>query len=156
MNLFDAIPLRYSARSYTTAPLTADQQLQLHKAISVCNKRSGLHAQLVCDQPKPFASIIRSYGMLRGVRHFIVLAGKASLPDLEEKCGYFGEQLVLTATALGLGTCWVNAATAFGYGPALQELFAPDKGEFVSLVTLGHPDHKPRTPARKPGRWTIR
>ena len=66
------------------------------------------------------------------------------------------QNLLLAAHEQGLGTCWVNAATAFGYGPALRELFAPDKGEFVSLVTLGHPDHKPRTPARKPGRWTIR
>ena len=66
------------------------------------------------------------------------------------------QNLLLAAHEQGLGTCWVNAATAFGYGPALQELFAPDKGEFVSLVTLGYPDQMPRTPGRKPGRWVIR
>ena len=66
------------------------------------------------------------------------------------------QNLLLAAHEQGLGTCWVNAATGLGYGPALRELFAPDKGEFVSLVTLGHPDHTPRTPGRKPGRWTIR
>ena len=66
------------------------------------------------------------------------------------------QNLLLAAHEQGVGTCWVNAATAFGYGPALQELFAPDKGEFVSLVTLGYPDQMPRTPGRKPGRWVIR
>ena len=66
------------------------------------------------------------------------------------------EHLCLAAAEQGLGTCWVNAATAFGYGPALRELFAPDKGEFVSLVTLGYSDQKARAPGRKPDRWVIR
>ena len=66
------------------------------------------------------------------------------------------QNLLLSAREKGLGTCWVNAVTGLGYGPALQELFAPDKGEFVSLVALGWPDQSPRTPARKPDRWVIR
>lgn len=66
------------------------------------------------------------------------------------------QNLLLAAHERGLGACWVNAATGLGYGPALQELFAPDKGEFVSLVALGWPDQKPRTPSRKPDRWVIR
>lgn len=66
------------------------------------------------------------------------------------------QNLLLAAHEKGLGTCWVNAATGLGYGPALGELFAPDQGEFVSLVTLGYPDQTPRAPGRKPGRWMIR
>ena len=66
------------------------------------------------------------------------------------------QNLLLAAHEKGLGTCWVNAATGLGYGPALQQLFAPDKGEFVSLIALGWPDQKPRTPSRKPDRWVIR
>lgn len=66
------------------------------------------------------------------------------------------QNLLLAAHARGLGTCWVNAATGLGYGPALQQLFAPDKGEFISLVALGWPDQEPRAPGRKPDRWVIR
>ena len=66
------------------------------------------------------------------------------------------QNLLLAAHEKGLGTCWVNAATGLGFAPALRELFAPEKGEFVSLVTLGYPDQTPRTPGRKPGRWVIR
>ena len=66
------------------------------------------------------------------------------------------QNLLLAAHEKELGACWVNAATGLGYGPALRELFAPGKGEFVSLVTLGYPDQSPRTPGRKPGRWVIR
>ena len=66
------------------------------------------------------------------------------------------QNLLLAAHEQGLGTCWVNAVTGLGYGPAMQQVFAPDKGEFVSLVTLGYADHTPRTPGRKPDRWVIR
>lgn len=66
------------------------------------------------------------------------------------------QNLLLAAHEQGLGTCWVNAATGLGYGPALQAQFAPEKGEFLSLVALGWPDQTPRTPARKPDRWVIR
>ena len=66
------------------------------------------------------------------------------------------QNLLLAAHEKGLGACWVNAVTGLGYGPVLQELFAPDKGEFVSLVTLGYSDQKPRSPGRKPDRWVIR
>lgn len=66
------------------------------------------------------------------------------------------QNLLLAAHEKGLGTCWINAATGAGYGPALRELFAPDKGEFVSLITLGYPEIVPKAPPRKPRRWIIR
>lgn len=66
------------------------------------------------------------------------------------------QNLLLAAHEKGLGACWVNAATGLGYGPALKKLFAPDKGEFVSLVALGWPDQAPKPPRRKPNRWVIR
>ena len=66
------------------------------------------------------------------------------------------QTLLLAAYEKGLGSCWVNAATELGYGPVLRDLFAPGKGEFVSLVTLGYPEITPNAPKRKPGRWVIR
>ena len=66
------------------------------------------------------------------------------------------QNLLLAAHEKGLGACWVNAATELGYGPALRQRFAPDKGELVSIVTLGYPERSGRAPARKPGRWEIR
>lgn len=66
------------------------------------------------------------------------------------------QNLLLAAHEKGLGACWVNAATELGYGPALREQFAPDRGELVSIVTLGYPEREGRAPARKPDRWEIR
>ena len=55
-----------------------------------------------------------------------------------------------------IGACWVNAATILGYAPVIRDAFAPEKGEFLSLVTLGYPDARPLTPKRKSGRFDIR
>ena len=65
------------------------------------------------------------------------------------------QTLLLAAHENGLGSCWINAATHLGYGPALQERYAPHKGELVSLVTLGYPERTPFAAARKPDRWVI-
>ena len=66
------------------------------------------------------------------------------------------QTLLLAAHEQGLGTCWINAATHLGYGAVIRELYAPDKGELVSLVTLGWPERMPFSAARKPDRWVIR
>ena len=108
MTLLDAVSIRSSQRKYLPEPISQEQRLQLQKTIDQCCRRSGLKIQLICDHPAPFASFIRTYGMLRGVRNYLVLAGKKSDPHLEEKCGYYGEEIVLTATTMSLGTCWVG------------------------------------------------
>ena len=77
-------------------------------------------------------------------------------PPMLESVSAAIQNLLLAAHERGLGTCWVNALTSLGYGNALRETFAPNKGNFVGVISLGYPDQKPRTPSRKPGRWVIR
>ena len=108
MTLSEAISIRSSVRSYLPEPLSTAQRKQLEKAVRHCNQRGGLRIQLLCGDGGPFASPFKNPGMLRGVRNFLLLAGPEGSPHLEERCGYYGEEIVLTATAMGLGTCWVG------------------------------------------------
>ncbi|MFX0212041.1 MAG: nitroreductase family protein [Candidatus Hodarchaeota archaeon] len=48
-----------------------------------------------------------TYGFIQGAQNFIVGATKKSKYDLEN-FGYIMEELILHATDLGLGTCWVG------------------------------------------------
>lgn len=137
MTLTEAIDIRSSVRSYLPMPISPEQQEQLQKAIDTCNRRSGLHVRLICDQPRPFASVVKTYGILKGVQHFFLLAGKKSDPNLEEKCGYFGQQLVLTATAMGLGTCWVGGT----YDRRFCSRFLKQGEKLVCVVAVGHGDN---------------
>ncbi len=44
--------------------------------IEPCSRESGLHLQLVTDEPNAFNSFMAHYGNFSGVRNYIVLAGK--------------------------------------------------------------------------------
>ena len=55
-------------------------------------------------------------------------------PDLDEKCGYYGERLVLKAQQLGLNTCWV----AMTYSK-VKTAFTVNSGEKLFIViSLGY------------------
>ncbi len=58
------------------------------------------------NEPKAFDSKMAHYGNFSGVNNYLALIGKKD-KDLEEKCGYYGEKIVLYAQTLGLNTCWV-------------------------------------------------
>ena len=66
------------------------------------------------------------------------------------------ENLLLAAYEKGLGSCWLYAANEAGLSDTLRRMYAPDKGDLVSMIALGYPDQEPRAPLRKPGRWEIR
>ena len=65
------------------------------------------------------------------------------------------EKVLLAAWDRGVGSCWLSAPQRMGFGPQLQEAFAPDKGEFVAAITLGYPGQAPKAPRRRGGRYEI-
>ena len=103
--LLRAIKMRHSRRSFQDKMIPADM---LVSAIDQINETAGLHIQLLLNNPEAFDSLKKSYGMFRGVRHLIALVGSSDDPYLYEKLGYYGEMLVLRATASNLATCWVG------------------------------------------------
>lgn len=134
MTLSEAISIRSSLRTYLPDSISEEQRRQLGKAIARCNQRSGLHVQLICGQPGPFSDPEKTRGVLSGVQNYFLLAGPRELEDLEEKCGYFGEELLLTAADMGLGTCWVGGT--YDREACLEHL-APGE-ELVCAAAVGH------------------
>lgn len=133
MNLNEAMEARHSVRQYKNKPLDAAVLSELQKEITACNKKSGLHIQLVTNEPKAFDGFMAHYGKFSGVTNYIAMIGKKS-PELEETCGYYGEQLVLKAQQLGLNTCWV----AMTYSK-IKTAFSIGKGEKLCVViSLGY------------------
>ena len=128
MTEMEAMRARHSVRQYTDKPLEEAQIAALRQEIEACNALSGLHIQLVTDEPKAFGGLMAHYGKFSGVRNYIALVGKKG-PGLDEACGYWGEKLVLAAQALGLNTCWV--ALTYKKVPGA---FLVDPGEKLALV----------------------
>ena len=133
MDLMEAIRSRHSVRAYSDKAIEADKKKTLQDKIDEINQESGLHFQLVSDEPKAFDGFMAHYGKFSGVTDYFALIGKKS-DDLQEKCGYYGEQLVLLAQQLGLNTCWV----AMTYSK-VKSAYQIDSGEkLVIVISLGY------------------
>ena len=107
MTIQEAIEARHSVRAYKEQPLTDDVVKMLEEKITQLNNEGQLHMQLIQNEPKAFQGTMAKYGKFRGVNNYIVMAGQKS-ENLDERVGYYGEQLVLYAQTLGLNTCWVG------------------------------------------------
>ena len=107
MTIQEAIEARHSVRAYKGEPLAADVVEVLEEKIRELNEKGHLHMQLIRNETKAFQGKLAKYGKFRGVNDYIVMAGQKA-DDLDERIGYYGEQLVLLAQTLGLNTCWVG------------------------------------------------
>ena len=128
MDMITAMKERHSVRSYKNEPIADELLAVLQDEIDDCNNEGNLHIQLITNEPKAFDSFMAHYGKFSGVTNYIALIGKKS-PDLEEKCGYYGERLVLKAQSLGLNSCWV----AMTY-KKIPGTFTLDAGEKLTVV----------------------
>jgi hypothetical protein len=106
------IPPRFSCRTCSGDPIDADRRQRLEEAASAL--RAGplgtpLRFRVVAATEDDRASLrgLGTYGFIRGATGFIVGAVSPSEKDLED-FGYTMEQLVLAATDLGLGSCWLG------------------------------------------------
>lgn len=133
MDINEAIRNRHSVRSYLDKPIPIDTINEIKSEISECNRESGLHIQLVTEEPEAFNGFMAHYGKFSGVKNYIALIGKKS-PNLDEKLGYYGERIALKAQQLGLNTCWV--AMTFS---KRKSKCVVDKGEkLVCVLSLGY------------------
>ena len=106
MNLSEAIKARRSVRNFTDKKIEGEVERELRLIIDECNSESGLRIQLCLNEPKAFNSLMARFGKFKNVKNYIALVGRET-DDLQEKCGYYGEKVVLKAMQLGLCTCWV-------------------------------------------------
>ncbi|MGN0708536.1 MAG: nitroreductase family protein [Faecalibacterium sp.] len=133
MDLMQAMERRHSVRQYKNKPLAAQASAELKQEVEACNREGGLHIQLVENEPQAFDGFMAHYGKFSGVTSYFALIGPKS-PQLEEKCGYYGERLALRAQQLGLNTCWV----AMSYRK-VPSAFTVAPGEKLCLViALGY------------------
>lgn len=131
MDIFETIKQRHSVRQYEDKKLEPEKRTRLLEEAGRINREAHLHIQLLFDEPKCFNSLMAHYGKFSGVQNYIALVGPKA-PDLDEKCGYYGEQLVLLAQSLGLNTCWV----AMTHGKSAARILKGEKQ--TCLIALGY------------------
>lgn len=128
MNLMEAAQSRHSVRQYLEKPIDGETLAALQEEIAGINREAGLHFQLVANEPRAFDCAMAHYGKFSGVTSYVALVGPKG-STLGERCGYYGERLVLRAQQLGLNTCWV----AMSY-KRIPNVFQVEPGEKLTVV----------------------
>ena len=132
MTIQEAIEARHSVRKYLDKEMPADVIAALQDKIVECNKVGNLNIQLVQNETKAFTGML-SYGTFSGVKNYLVMVGKKA-KDLDERVGYYGEQIVLFAQTLGLNTCWVGLSYR-----KVPEAYNVGKDEkLVCMIAIGY------------------
>ena len=133
MKIQEAIAARHSVRAYKEQPLSEDVANALKEKITELNREGHLNMQLILNELKAFQGTLARYGKFRGVNNYIVMAGQKA-DDLDERIGYYGEQLVLLAQTLGLNTCWVGLSYSKEPGTYVLEA-----GEVIkAYISIGY------------------
>ena len=133
MTLQEAIEVRHSVRAYKEQPLAEDVARRLEEEIAEVNQAGHLHVQLIQNEPKAFQGTLAKYGKFRNVTSYLVMAGKKA-EDLDERIGYYGEQLVLLAQTLGLNTCWVGLSYR-----KIPDTYVLEEGEVIkAYISIGY------------------
>jgi nitroreductase len=132
MTLQEAIVARHSVRKYIDKEIPADIITALQAKIAECNKVGNLNIQLVLNETRAFTGML-SYGSFSGVKNYLVMVGKKG-DNLDERVGYYGEQLVLLAQTLGLNTCWVGLSYR-----KVEDAYNVGKDEkLVCVIAIGY------------------
>lgn len=135
MDMIEIMKQRHSVRSYTDKKIEGVVKEELLKIINECNSESGLNIQACFNEPNAFNSFMAHYGKFSNVTNYIAMVGKKT-SELDEKCGYYGEKIVLKAQELGLNTCWV--AMTYSKGKSACKIDAGEK--LCIVIAIGYGD----------------
>lgn len=106
MTIREAMEKRHMVRQYTDQAIPADIVELLRARIAENNKKYNLSLALVTGNSDGISGMAKLL-LSRTVNNYIVLAG-VDTPELDEKLGYCGADLILYAQTLGLNTWWVG------------------------------------------------
>lgn len=146
---------RRSIRRFTSEPVGKEQESELLKAAMAAPSASNLqpwHFVVVRERSTldriaaahPHAEMLREATLCVAVLGDPAVNGEYWIID----CSAATQNLLLAATALGLGACWLGMHPREERKTALREILSlPANMEILSLVALGHPaeDKPPRS-----------
>ena len=138
----EPVEKRRSIRTYEPRPLSAEVRKQLMTFAEAADNpfgvpvRIGLIETERSDQPRKLGT----YGVIKGAGSFLGIVVPQEPLGLEA-AGYALEKVVLYATHLGLGTCWLaGTLNREGFTRAMQT----GENEWMPAITpVGYPAAKP-------------
>ncbi len=158
MDFFEVVYRRYSVRAYRSDPVEEEKLRRVLEAARLAPTAANRQAFqiLVIPTSGREGELGRIYGAAWFTRAPLIL-GVCTLPQqawtrkdgknyADVDAAIVMDHIVLAATALGLGTCWV---AAFDAAAAREVLGLPPEAEPVVFTPLGYPADSPKPKKRK-------
>jgi len=153
MNVFNVIRTRRSIRKYSPKPIPEQQLQKIFEAArlapSSANRQPWRFVVVQdTDRKKALAEAADNQTFLSDAAAIVVAIAdpRASANWCEKDTMIALEHIVLTATSLGYGTCWIGA---FDADTVKRLLKIPAKMKVVAITPIGVPDEKPAAKPRK-------
>lgn len=156
MKLFEAIKKRYSCRSYLDKPIEKDKLEKIIEAARLAPSAKNFQDWrfvFVTDPAKKEQLAHAANGQMFLAKASVIIVA-CSNKDYVMSCGQASgpidvaiamEHIALTATSLGLATCWIGAFNPDKVKPVVQ---IPKDIEIIELMALGYPADKERHNSR--------
>jgi hypothetical protein len=94
---------------------------------------------MISESPdRVLRGIVGSYGKVKGAPALIAFIGDIDDPYVNEKIGYTGEGIILEATAMDMGTCWVGGSMFFRRGVAESIVGAAGNERVFAVTPVGY------------------
>jgi nitroreductase len=134
--IIEIIPERFSCRTYLEEPIPAASLLQLQEYINTLPAGpfgSKPRFKIVAATPEDPAALrgLGTYGFIHGATAFLVGASQPVGYYLED-FGFLMEEIILAATRLGLGTCWLGGSFTRS---SFEKRISIQPGEEIPAVT---------------------
>lgn len=132
---------RYSVRTYEERAITEEDKAKLMAYANALSNPFGVPVTFHLLETKDASNSqkLGTYGVIKGTKVFLgatVPAGELSL----EAVGYDFEQLILYATHLGIGTCWL--AATFNRSAFTTAIGVKEADQFPAISPIGYPKEK--------------
>ncbi|MEM2121194.1 MAG: nitroreductase family protein [Candidatus Woesearchaeota archaeon] len=159
MNLFEAINKRRSIRDYSEEPVEWDKVVKiLESAIRAPSSGNVQNWRFVIVTDKSLReklaeASLQQYWMAKAPIHIVVCSENFMIKKLYgergeklysiQNCAAAIQNMLLTATALGLGSCWVGA---FEDDAVARILGISGDVQIQAIITIGYTHEKPPEP----------
>jgi nitroreductase len=134
------VKTRYSVRTYNGTPLTDEDRTKILSYADSLSNPFGVKVTFrFLEKDENSTEKLGTYGVIKGTKLFI----GATVPDTRfalEALGYDFEKLMLYATSLGLGTCWL--AGTFNRDGFAAAMGVKENEIFPAVSAIGYPAEK--------------
>ncbi|MFP4173261.1 MAG: nitroreductase family protein [Candidatus Hydrogenedentota bacterium] len=142
MELFEAIKKRGTVRSYSDKPIPKEDLTQIAEAGRLAPSARNVEPwEFVAITDKNTLGALASLGQnarfLRDAAAAIVVLSKETKYYLEDGAAAT-QNMLLAATALGIGSCWVAGDKKPYAEDVVSLLGAPEEYKLVSIIALGY------------------